>query len=213
MQGVKYEPTTLGDRRKLPQKFRQNMAKRRIVAIALLVLWMAYRSGRFLVIDAPQKSETILVLAGETDRRPDRALELLAQGYASHVVLDVPAGASAYGTSYVQLAEKWVNSLPQASSITVCPIYGLSTKAETSEAEACLRKVGGNSVLIVTSDFHTRRALSIFRHQIRGRTFGVAAARDPAQFGESWWQHRQWAKTNLDEWLRLIWWKLVDRWL
>src|SRR5262245_17171106 len=176
MQGAKYEPATLGDRRKLPQKFRQNVVKRRIVAVALLWVWMAYRSGRFLVIDEPQKSETILVLAGETDRRPDRALELLAQGYAGRIVLDVPGGETAYGTSYVQLAEKWVNSLPQASSITVCPIYGLSTKAETSEAEACLRKFGSNSVLIVTSDFHTRRALSIFRHQIRGRTFGIAAA-------------------------------------
>jgi hypothetical protein len=189
------------------------MAKRRVVAGALVVIWMAIRSGRFLVIDEPQKSDTILVLAGETDRRPGRALELLNQGYASRIVLDVPAGATAYGTSFVQLAETWVNSLPQASSITVCPIYGLSTKAETSEAEACLQKVGGNSALIVTSDFHTRRALSIFRRQIHDRTFSVAAARDPAQFGESWWRHRQWAKTNFDEWTRLIWWALVDRWL
>lgn len=189
------------------------MAKRRIVAVALLVAWIAYRSGRFLVIDEPQRSDTILVLAGETDRRSARALELLTQGYASHIVLDVPGGATAFGTSYVQLAEKWVNSLPQASALTVCPIYGLSTKAETSEAEACVRKVGANSVLIVTSDFHTRRALSIFRRQIQDRTFSVAAARDPAQFGESWWQHRQWAKTNFDEWTRLVWWELVDRWL
>jgi uncharacterized SAM-binding protein YcdF (DUF218 family) len=189
------------------------MAKRRIVAVALIVIWMAIRSGRFLVIDNPQKSDVILVLAGETGRRPTRALELLNEGYASRIVLDVPAGATAYGTSYVQLAEKWANSLPQTSSVTICPIYGLSTKAETNEADACLRKVAGKAVLIVTSDFHTRRALSIFRHQMQDRVFSVAAVRDPTQFGEFWWRHRQWAKTNFDEWARLIWWEVVDRWL
>jgi len=189
------------------------MGKWRMVASSLLLLWMLARSGRFLVVDEPQKSDTILVLAGETDRRPARALDLLAQGYASRIVLNVPAPATAYGTTYVDLARNWVGSLPQASLITVCPIYGLSTKAETIEADACIRKAGGSSVLIVTSDFHTRRALSIFRHQIKGRPFGVAAARDPEQFGEFWWRHRQWAKTNVDEWLRLLWWELVDRWI
>ena len=189
------------------------MGKWRIVGLSLLLLWMLARSGRFLVVDEPQKSDTILVLAGETDRRPSRALDLLAQGYATHIVLDVPATATAYGTTYVDLARRWAGALPQASLITICPIYGLSTKAEAVEADGCIRKAGGSSILIVTSDFHTRRALSIFRHEIKGRPFSVAAARDPEQFGELWWRHRQWAKTNVDEWLRLLWWELVDRWL
>lgn len=189
------------------------MRKWRIVILALLLVWVVARSGRFLVIDEPRKSDTIVVLAGETDRRPARAVDLLVQGYASRMVLDVPAGATAYGTTSVELARKWVDSLPQATAITICPIVGLSTKAESIEADVCVRQVGGNSILIVTSDFHTRRARSIFCHEMKGRTVSVAAARDPVQFGESWWQHRQWAKTNVDEWLRLLWWELVDRWL
>jgi len=67
-------------------------------------------------------------------------------------------------------------------------------------------------VLLVTSDFHTRRALSVFRHEIPGYEYSVAAARDDAQFGDKWWTHRQWAKTFVNEWLRLIWWSAVDRW-
>jgi hypothetical protein len=189
------------------------MGKWRIVGLSLLLLWLMARSGTFLVVDDPQKSDIILILAGETDHRPPRALDLLSQGYASRVVLDVPAGATAFGTTYVDLARKWVEALPQASLITICPIYGLSTKAESREAAQCISSVNGSSVLIVTSDFHTRRALSIFRHEVSSHTFHTAAARDPAQFGEPWWRHRQWAKTNLDEWLRLFWWELVDRWL
>jgi DUF218 domain len=188
------------------------MRKWRITAASLVLLWMVVRSGQFLVIDEPQKSDTILVLAGETDRRPARALELLARGYAGRIILDVPGDATAYGSAYADLARKWVETLPQASALAICPIYGLSTKAESKEADVCIHKFGGNSILIVTSDFHTRRALSVFRREIRDHNFSVAAVQDPAQFGEQWWRHRQWAKTNLDEWLRLLWWELVDRW-
>jgi hypothetical protein len=43
----------------------------------------------------------------------------------------------------------------------------LSTKAETRDVEGCLARENGGRVLIVTSDFHTRRALSIFRRELR----------------------------------------------
>ena len=188
------------------------MNKLRIVVLLALVLWLSARSGSFLVVDRPQRADVILVLAGETDRRPARAVELLSQGYGSRLVLDVPADGKVYGSTLVEVARRWADSLPQAPAIVVCPIHGLSTKAEALDASECLRSVGGSSTLLVTSDFHTRRALSVFRRRIPARTFEVAAAYDSTQFGVHWWRHRQWTKTNLDEWLRLVWWQLVDRW-
>lgn len=180
--------------------------------LVLLLLWLASSSAKFLIIDDPQKSDAILVLAGETDRRPARALELLNQGYARYIVFDVPDGPKVYGSSYLQLAQNWASAQPQSRALVVCPIQGLSTRAETEDAVECLRKLDTPSVLLVTSDFHTRRALSIFRKEVPEITFHVAAAYDPTQFGVQWWRHRQWAKTNLDEWMRLLWWELVDRW-
>jgi hypothetical protein len=110
------------------------------------------------------------------------------------------------------MAEHWAAAQPQSQWISVCPIQGLSTKAEAAEAAACLGNLGAHSVLLVTSEFHTRRALSTFRKEQPKFIFHVTAAYDPTQFGERWWLHRQWAKTNLDEWLRLVWWECVDRW-
>jgi uncharacterized SAM-binding protein YcdF (DUF218 family) len=172
----------------------------------------AAKAGNFLVVDTPQPSDVILVLAGETDRRPARALQLLAQRYGRRIVLDVPTNSKLYEFTELQLAEKYVQDLPQAAFISVCPIDGLSTKDEAKDAERCLARVGARSVLIVTSDFHTRRALSIFRREIPGHNYSVAAARNEEQFGVRWWTHRQWAKTLVDEWLRLIWWEVVDQW-
>jgi hypothetical protein len=182
------------------------------LAFLLAATVLASRAGSFLLVDAPRRSDVILVLAGETERRPRRALELLGQGYARRIVLDVPNDADFYGTTLLELAQKYVQALPQAALIGICPIDGLSTKDEAKDAEKCLQQENVKSVLIVTSDFHTRRALSIFRREVPGYEYSVAAARQGTQFGEKWWTHRQWAKTFVDEWLRLIWWKVADQW-
>ncbi len=180
--------------------------------LGCLLVIAAAKAGSFLVVDAPRPSDVILVLAGETDRRPERALQLLAQGYGRRIVLDVPTNIKIYEFTQIQLAEKYVHDLPQAASVSVCPIDGLSTKDESKDAEKCIAREGARSVLIVTSDFHTRRALNVFRREIPGHEYSVAAARDEAQFGVRWWTHRQWAKTFVNEWLRVIWWKAVDQW-
>jgi DUF218 domain-containing protein len=184
----------------------------RFLILLLALAWLIGNSAKFLVVDDPQHADAMLVLAGETDRRPARALELLNQEYAPHVVLDVPADELVYGSPLSQLAQNWVSAQPQSKAISVCPIHGLSTKAEAVEAAQCLHREGARSVLIVTSDYHTRRALSEFQKEAPDLTFHVAATYDPTQFGVRWWQHRQWAKMNLDEWLRLVWWEFVDRW-
>jgi hypothetical protein len=183
-----------------------------VLVLAGSLAALAANAGWLLVVDAPERADVIVVLAGETDRRPERALELLDQGYAHTVLIDVPAAAKIYGFTQVQLAEQYARALPQHESVHICPIVGLSTKDESHDAEKCLAREQGNRVLIVTSDFHTRRSLNVFRHEIHGKLFSVAAARDDTQFGTRWWTHRQWAKTCMDEWLRLFWWTAIDRW-
>jgi hypothetical protein len=182
------------------------------VAVSLALILFAINAGRLLVVDAPERSDMILVLAGETDRRPARALGLLDEGYGRRVVMDVPAGAVIYGVDQVQLAEKFIQGLPQKGSVRVCVIEGLSTREESRDVQKCLANEDGSRILLVTSEFHTRRALSIFRHEIPGKHFSVAVARDDKQFGTRWWTHRQWAKTCLEEWMRLAWWDVVERW-
>jgi uncharacterized SAM-binding protein YcdF (DUF218 family) len=183
--------------------------------LAILILLLALllsTSGWFLVVNNPQHADVIVTLAGETDRRPSRALELLRAGYAPRLQLDVPAAAKIYGQQTINIAQAYVDGLSDRPAIAICPIFGLSTKTEAQDVVRCLDKTPAKRILLVTSDYHTRRALSIFRHELRGHDISVAAASDPSQFGNAWWKHRQWAKINFDEWLRLVWWEVIDRW-
>jgi len=69
------------------------MKRRLMLSLGLLGLFAALvaGTGRFLVVDEPEKSDAILVLAGETYNRPMLALDLLERGYAPRIVMDVPA--------------------------------------------------------------------------------------------------------------------------
>jgi DUF218 domain len=189
------------------------MGKFRIIFIVggLFMVALGATSGRFLVVNQPRKSDVMVVLAGETDRRPAWALELLDRGYAPRLILDVPAETKIYQWNQAELARKYVEGLPQAGSITVCPVYGHSTRDEVQDVARCLHGISVRSILLVTSDYHTRRALSIFSNVLAG-DYSIAAVFDEREFGVRWWRHREWAKVNFDEWVKLIWWELFDRW-
>jgi hypothetical protein len=63
--------------------------------LAILILLLALllsTSGWFLVVNNPQHADVIVALAGETDRRPSRALELLRAGYAPKLAVGCSGG-------------------------------------------------------------------------------------------------------------------------
>jgi hypothetical protein len=182
------------------------------LAVVVLVAIAASHAARFLVVDKPERSDAIVVLAGDTDARPARALELLRQGIAPHLLLDAENRNRIYDMRLIDIAQDYVNHLPDANRVSVCPIFGSSTFAEADDVNRCLQPLGAHRVLIVTSDYHTRRALMIFRQRLPQYQFSVAGASDPKAFGEAWWTKREWAKVTFDEWSKTIWWQMVDRW-
>jgi uncharacterized SAM-binding protein YcdF (DUF218 family) len=182
-----------------------------ILGIVLTVAALAY-AGRFLVVDQPAPADIIVVLAGEAERRPERGFDLLHTGLAPRLLMDVPADVKIYQWSQLDLAQQYVQHLPEAASVSVCPISALSTRGEVQDMERCLQKFSIHRILLVTSDYHSRRALSTFRLLLPRYRYAIAATPDARDFGVNWWQHRQWAKTTVEEWAKLIWWETVERW-
>ena len=190
------------------------MRKLRVLLIVVLtvVLALSFTSGSFLLVNDPEHADVIVVLAGETNWRPARGLQLLRQGYAPRILLDVPAAGIIYDQTMMNIAQKYAQNLPERQVVSICPIVGLSTKTEAQDVLRCLKDSGARRILAVTSDYHTRRARSTFQHEMRAYTVSIAAAFDSENFGVPWWHRRQWAKINFDEWLRLVWWGIIDRW-
>jgi uncharacterized SAM-binding protein YcdF (DUF218 family) len=172
--------------------------------------------GGFLVVNNPEKSDVIVVLAGTAgDLRYFHGMELLRAGYAHHLVLDYLSGEM-YGRSMPDLAREFVAQTagPYAAQVSVCPMDGDSTKDEAPQVNGCFQHLNPppRSAIIVTDDYHTRRALSIFRNRLPQYRWTAGATKNDFLFGEPWWKQREWAKTYLTEWQKLIWWEFFDRW-
>lgn len=123
----------------------------------------------YLVVSVPMRhANALIVLGGEPLARPQEAARLYKLGVASKVFV---TGIGDSSTIRKVLLEKGV----PAVAITV------ESKARTTHANAVLLKpmleaAKVRSALIVTSPFHTRRALATFRKVMPGIAFGVTDA-------------------------------------
>jgi uncharacterized SAM-binding protein YcdF (DUF218 family) len=198
-----------------PRKSRWPKRASIFVLILLLVgavLFLLSRAGSFLVINAPQRSDVMVVLEGSAgSSRFAQALWLQKMGYAPLILVDADVTRDYYGKSEADLVLDFLQRSHQ-TGIEVCPTVADSTFAEVADVQRCMKRAGAASAIIVTSDFHTRRALEIFRKRVPQYEWSVAASSAPANAAEQYWKHRWWAKTVIDEWEKYLWWELVDRW-
>lgn len=190
------------------------MVESLIVGLVFLAL-VAALGGQILVVERPRKAEVIVVVGGEGNLRIQRGLQLLREGYAPRLVITARATWHLFGWTEADLARHFVSQLEPdlAQRTSVVQITAQCTWEEATEVKEFLTLMGMRSALLVTSQFHTRRALSIFRRMLPGIECGIVAVPEAYVFGIRWWQHREWAKTTFHEWVRLLWWMAVDRWL
>ena len=188
-----------------------------IVAVLFLICALLFfQPGGYLIVNNPEKSDAIVMLAGDqVDERYWRGLELLRGGYGHHFLVDAGAGR-VYGQAYSNLAADFISRTAgeNASQVSICVVQGDSTKEEAPQVGECLAKLQPppHSVVLVTDDYHTRRALSIFRQRVPQFHWTAGAVRNDFLFGQPWWKNREWAKTYLTECEKLLWWELWDRW-
>jgi uncharacterized SAM-binding protein YcdF (DUF218 family) len=190
------------------------MSKRILVVILLgiIAIFLFRHAGSFLVINDPHPADLILILGGgDQDLRYWNGVRLMQEGYAHHLILDVFEKGVTFGNSDIDLARDFVNRTSPGQS-TVCPLPENSTYDEARYIEPCLVASEAKSILVVTSEYHTRRAREILQDRLPQYQFSFYAAPDPYFFGTRWWTNRQWAKTTLSEWERYVWWLSVDRW-
>lgn len=171
--------------------------------------WWLRGIGDFLVKShQPQRADVAVVLAGDGfGHRLMRAVELVRQGYAPLVLVDGPRGA--YGSSEGDLGVAWaVKQGVPPEILAPLPMRARSTVMEAQAVHVELERRGVKRALIVTSNFHTRRARAVF-NQVRFKSiqYILIAAPDEDFDPADWWQSREAKKIVLLEYAKLVnWW-------
>ena len=186
-----------------------------LLGIVIFLALAAAMAGQILVVEKSRAADVIVVVGGEGTLRVQRGLQLLREGYAPRLVITARTTWQLFGRSEADLARQFVAQLePDLSQkTTVVNITSQCTWQEAAEVREFLPQLSVRSALLVTSEYHSRRALSIFRRMLPGIACGIIAVPETYVFGTHWWLHREWAKCTFQEWTRLLWWWGVDRWI
>ena len=148
--------------------------------------------GRGLVREDPLvKSDVIIALGGDKRcLREKRAAELYLAGWARKVVVS--------GVQYIkgvhtgESAKRYVMQLgvPEGDIIILRETW--NTRAEGRKLGEMMRENGWGSVIVVTSPFHSRRAMYTIERAVPGLVFRSAPteARAPEWQSEGWWRRR-----------------------
>ncbi len=91
-------------------RIHRRAGKRNIFLLLLLAFLLFARfAGSMLVRDHPEKSDVIVVLAGDSqDERYRRGMELLRAGYARHLLLDASSDSRYFGHTPAEYAEAFL---------------------------------------------------------------------------------------------------------
>ncbi len=176
-----------------------------LAVLAVGAMLLAPAMGRYLVkAEEPVHADLIVVLAGDGfGHRILTAAELASQGYAPRVLVSGPDGL--YGNHECDLAIPFAvkAGYPEAMFLHF-EHRARSTGEETRLIGAKLHEMGVKKILLVTSDFHTRRAAKIFRSLVPDVEVHVIAAPEEYFRPDSWWKNREGRKTFLLEWVKTV---------
>jgi uncharacterized SAM-binding protein YcdF (DUF218 family) len=126
-----------------------------LLIAALLVAWLLPQ--QVLTVDSgPVTAEVLVVLGGGYLERPDRAAELFQQGEAPRII------CSGDGDCKSNRARLVKQGVPAAVIQTECDSRNTQENAELTIK--LLRAQGVKRAIIVTTWFHSRRALNCFEH-------------------------------------------------
>lgn len=188
------------DMLKWPQK---KMVRRGLVAavglLAIALLAAFLFPQQLLCVDSGNvQADVIVVLGGGARERPDQAAELFRSGAASTVIV---SGQGDFASNRQILVAEGV----PPSRIHVEPKSN-STKQNAQYSISLLRELGAKRVIIVTSWYHSRRALHAFQHYAPDIQFYSR----PSYYG---YPRTQWSREGLKGYIRAEYVKLAGYWV
>jgi uncharacterized SAM-binding protein YcdF (DUF218 family) len=177
------------------------------LALLILGIYLARHpllrlAGEELIVEDPlEKSDAIIVLSDDNfyADRATRAAELFRQGLAPIVVASGIRLRPYAGISELMTHDLIERGVPRDRILTF-PQDADSTKEEAEALRKLLLERNWKSAIIVTSNYHTRRARYII-----GKTFSksveirMAGARDADYDPAHWWERRRSVKRFVHE--------------
>jgi len=155
------------------------------LAVALILVVIIDNAASFLVINQPpRKADVIIVLSGDHGACLQRGIELYRQGYAPYLLFTS-------SLTDLQKAQAMAEGVPEHAFIL--DHQAQNTYQNATYSKALMEQYGLHSAIVVSSDYHMKRASLIFAHVFRGSdtVFTYVSVQDPGFHPTRWWTSRE----------------------
>jgi uncharacterized SAM-binding protein YcdF (DUF218 family) len=181
-----------------------------VIAAAVLAWWP--RAGDALVVSRDMsRPQVIVALASHEWERLPAAASIANQNPESIVLLTQPRAPTPENCNRCSERVGWLVSLSvNRERIAVAPRLVANTYDEAEATRQYCERHGTQRLLVVTSPYHTRRALatfeSVFAHS--ATSVGIAPAWNSSAHPQRWWStpYDRWYVRY--EWAALVWYAL-----
>lgn len=151
--------------------------------------------------DGLHQADAAIVLGGdEYGDRILKAAQTVRDGYAPYVLVSFQPRLWFCDQS-VKYAES--KGYP-ASFFREVPNHTVSTREEAKFLVGYARAHSMHSILLVTSNYHTRRAAYLMRQQAPSLAIYAVPSNDPFFSANGWWKTREGQKTFVLEWTKTV---------
>jgi uncharacterized SAM-binding protein YcdF (DUF218 family) len=168
---------------------------------------LATLGGYLIEDDPPEKADVVVALAGDDyGYRVLKAGQLVREGWAPYALI---SGTPFLLSNHAELTIDYAvaNGYPR-SYFRAFERDAVSTRDETSDIADELKRLGLHKILLVSSNYHTKRACLLMKKAAPFLEMRVIAAPDKYFTPDGWWKSRggqrafalEWAKT-LSAWL------------
>ncbi len=155
-------------------------------------------AARFWIVQDRITPADAIIVIGDDNFAGDRAAEaaeLFRAGWAPQMV-----ASGRMLRSYASVADLIAKDLEShgvpPSAVVRFPHRANDTREEAEALKALIAQKGWRRMIVVTSNYHTRRARYIFRRVLpQNVSLEVAGAADPGFDPANWWESRQGRKT------------------
>ena len=159
-------------------------------------------AGEFWIVDdAPESSDVIIVLSGDNYDavRAARAAALFRAGMAPHVVA-TGRSLRSYATTTDLMKRDLVDHGVPATAIIPLTHRADNTRDEAVAVSELVHSHGWKKILLVTSNYHTRRSEYIYERTLPpGTQLRIISAPDIEYDPQSWWRTREGLKIFFHE--------------
>ena len=176
-----------------------------LICICFGLFFLLANIQRLLVHEKPlEHADAIVVLGGGTGSRVKKAVDLYVQGVSDVLIM---TGGPKFSSSEAQFMKDFAIDLGVRSEDVVIETQSLSTMDHVFYLEDIFKEKNIQSIVIVTSLFHTSRAYNVFFEFYKSKLeIGVLGAEDGVDYSR-WWTRSEDIEKIIIELQKYIWYK------